>query len=404
MPKQQHGSPSVPLTEVSSGFEPIAVLCAGIPAQSATLYHAIRFSVGDPAALLTLRRIGGGTHRVLLIRDIELERARSTARADAFHAPAAFTPARGLSGNRETATAQAAAECLRRSGVRQVQIDRSTPSVYWHALVEAGIDVSCDLDSSVARRRTKDAQEIAWLRQCQADTEVAVRLACELVARSHAAADGTLMHGSEPLTSELVRRAIDACLLERGYQNPESIVAGGAMGSDCHAHGHGPLRTGEPVIIDIFPRQRQSMYHGDCTRTVVHGAVSPDIARMHAAVAAAKHAALVTVRAGVTGECVHAATARAIEAAGFLMGLPSSTDHWNDARMTHGTGHGIGLEVHEPPLLAHQGPPLVVGDVVTVEPGLYHPRIGGIRIEDMVVVTEDGFENLGSLPEGLNWK
>jgi len=394
----------VPPTEVATGFEPIAALCGGIPAQSATLYHEIRFSVGDPAVLLTLRRQSGGTHRVLLIRDIELDRARTNARADAFHSPADFTPVGGLSGNRETATAQSAAECLRRHGVRHVRIDRSTPSVFWHALVEAGLEVSCDLDTSIARRRAKDAQEIAWLAQCQSDTEAAVRLACELVARSQASADGTLMHSGEPLTSERVRSAIDAFLLARGYQNPESIVAGGPTASDCHAHGHGPLRTGEPVIVDIFPRQRQTMYHGDCTRTVVHGAVSAEIRRMHAAVAAAKRAALAAVRAGATGEQVHAATTGEISAAGFRMGLPAPNENWDDARMTHGTGHGIGLEVHEPPLLALQGPQLVVGDVVTVEPGLYHPRIGGIRIEDMVVVTQDGFENLGSLPEGLDWK
>lgn len=391
-------------TEVSSGFEPVAALCGGIPALSATLYHEIRFSVGDPAALLTLQRSSGETHRVLLIRDIELDRARSSARADAFHAPSDFAPVGGLSGNRETATAQAAAECLRRHGVRRVRIDRSTPSVFWHALVEAGLDVSCDLDTSVARRRAKDAQEIAWLAQCQSDTEAAVRLACELVARSQARADGTLMHAQEPLTSERVRSAIDAFLLARGYHNPESIVAGGPMASDCHAHGHGVLRTGEPVIIDIFPRQRHTLYHGDCTRTVVHGIVSAEVARMHAAVVAAKRSALTALRAGVTGEQVHAATTGEMNAAGFRMGLPAPSESWDDARMTHGTGHGIGLEVHEPPLLAAQGPPLVVGDVVTVEPGLYHPRIGGIRIEDMVVVTQDGFKNLGSLPEGLDWK
>jgi len=390
-------------TEVASGFEPVAALCGGIPAQSATLYHEIRFSVGDPAALITLQRTGGGTHRILLIRDIELDRARANARADTFHAPADFAPAGGLSGNRETATAQSAAECLRRHGVLRVWIDRSTPSVFWHALVQAGLEVSCDLEASVARRRAKDAQEIGWLARCQDDTEAAVRLACELIARSRASADGTLMHAGEPLTSERVRSAIDVFLLARGYQNPESIVAGGPAASDCHAHGHGPLRTGEPVIVDVFPRQRQTMYHGDCTRTVVHGTISAEIGRMHAAVVAAKRAALEAVRAGATGEQVHAATTREVIAAGFRMGLPAGSERWDDARMTHGTGHGIGLEVHEPPLLAAQGPALVVGDVVTIEPGLYHPRIGGIRIEDMVVVTQEGFKNLGSLPESLDW-
>ena len=86
------------------------------------------------------------------------------------------------------------------------------------------------------------------------------------------------------------------------------------------------------------------------------------------------------------------------------MGMPSSDETWAQARMTHGTGHGVGLEVHEPPLLAKKGPPLIIGDVVTVEPGLYQPGLGGVRVEDMLVVTADGCENLGTLPEGLDWR
>lgn len=384
------------------GVVEIAV-CAGIPATSAALHHQIRFPVGDPAALITVTS-QAKSRRILIVRDIELERARKHARADEFHCPADFTPTGGLSGDRETATAQSVAQCIRTLGASCVSLDRSTPSIYWHVLASEGIQVRCDIDAGVTTRRVKDAQEVAWLRQCQHDTEAAVRMACELIAMASTKMDGVLLRDGKPLTSERVREAIDVFLLRRGYQNPESIIAGGAQGADCHHHGSGELRTCEPIMVDVFPRSRKSLYNGDCTRTVVHGAVNAEIARMHTAVCAAKAAAIAAIRPGVTGEAVHATTSRVIREAGFGMGMPSCEETWVSAKMTHGTGHGVGLEVHEPPLLALKGPPLIVGDVVTVEPGLYQPAIGGIRVEDMVVVTASGCENLGSLPEGLDWR
>lgn len=383
---------------------PRVTVCAGIPAISASLHHRIRFPVGDPAALVTVVGVGGAApNRILIIRDIELDRARKNARADVFHSPADFAPASGLSGDRETATAQAVAECVRRTGATKVSIDRSTPAIYWHQLIAAGLEVSCDPLDGVAIRRSKDAQEIAWLRQCQADTEAAVRMACQTIAAAPLRDDGVLLSGGKPLTSQRVREAIDVFLLRRGYLNPEAIVAGGSMGSDCHEHGSGELRTCEPVMVDVFPRNRRTLYNGDCTRTVVHGAPPRELVRMHAAVVAAKAAAIAAIRPGVTGEAIHAETSRVIRDHGFAMGMPSSDETWAQARMTHGTGHGVGLEVHEPPLLAAKGPALVVGDVVTVEPGLYQPGLGGVRVEDMLVVTADGCENLGELPEGLDW-
>ncbi|MBM3966285.1 MAG: M24 family metallopeptidase [Planctomycetes bacterium] len=158
------------------------------------------------------------------------------------------------------------------------------------------------------------------------------------------------------------------------------------------------------MSVDSVPRDKKTLYNGDCTRTVVHGRIPNEVARMHAAVVASKAAATAAVRAGVTGEHVHEATIGAIVAAGYQMGLPSADAPDSFTSMTHGTGHGLGLEVHEPPLLAAGGPPLVVGDVVTIEPGLYCKAIGGVRVEDMVVVREDGCENLNALHEGLCWE
>jgi Xaa-Pro aminopeptidase len=377
---------------------------AGIPQTNSALYHRIRFSVGDPAAYLEVPSKAGGRRSVLILRDIEMVRARRKARADQVACPADFEPEGGLSGDRETATAQAAAECLRRAGATKVVADRTLPLIVAELVRQAGIGVECDLELGVVERRAKDEQEIAWIREAQSVTEGAVEMACRLIASADARGDGVLIQDGEPLTSERVRAAVDHWLLDRGYSNPSSIVAGGPAGSDCHDEGHGELRTGEPVLVDIFPRNRGTLYNGDCTRTVVHGAVPDDIRKMHAAVREAKAAATAAVRAGVTGEEVHRATTGAIVRLGYAVGLPSDESPDAYCAITHGTGHGLGLDVHEPPLLDLKGPTLVKGDVVTIEPGLYRRNLGGVRVEDVVTVTEDGCENLGSLHEGLDWK
>jgi Xaa-Pro aminopeptidase len=382
---------------------PTAILMAGAPAVNYTVYHRARFLVGDPTAFIEVRWPDGRAETLYIVRDIEMERARKQARADRIACPADFTPEKGLSGDRETATAQATAEALRRYGVEQVFADRSLPFIFVHHVREAGITLTCDLELGVRERRSKDQQEAQWMREAQQMTEGAMRMACELVAQAAVRSDGVLMQDGQPLTSERVRAAIDVWLLKRGYSNPESIVAGGPQGADCHDSGSGELRTEEPVIVDIFPRCRATRYNGDCTRTVVHGTVSAELARMHAAVVEAKAAAIAATRAGVTGESVHAVTMEKIREAGYEMGLPPENSGPDFCSMTHGTGHGIGLEVHEPPLLDRNGPPLVVGDCLTIEPGLYCRALGGIRVEDMVLVTQEGCENFNSLPEGLNW-
>lgn len=378
-------------------------MMAGIPTLNAGLYRRIRFLVGDPVVWMEMPTESGRFASTLILRDIEMQRAKSNSAADHVACPADFTPEGGLSGDRETATAQSAAEMLRRAGITKVVVDRSLPMIFAEMMRRASIAVECETEWGLIERRQKDAREIEMIHKAQQATEEVMKLACETVARSSADSSGQLISGGSVLTSERLRSMIDIWLLERGYSNPGAIVASGPIGADCHDHGHGPIRTGEPVIVDIFPRDKVTLYNGDCTRTVVHGTITAAVQAMHAAVVAAKAAATRAVRAGVTGHAVHEATSAAIIAAGYKMGLPPSDAPDSYTAMTHGTGHGLGLEVHEPPLLADGGPTLLVGDVVTIEPGLYCKAIGGIRVEDMVVVTEAGCTNLNALHEGLDW-
>lgn len=395
------------------GDQPLPTLRAGVPTILKSVYHTVRFAAHDPVIVIDLPResgAGGGyakPERVVILRDVELERAKANVRADSIHIYADFTPDGGLSADREMAAAQSAAECLRRRGVKRVVGDRTLSLLFVHHLREAGIEVECDPWSSVMARRAKSAEEVELLRKAQAVTEDAIRMACETIGQSKVRADGVLLDkaagGSTPLTSERVKSMIDVFLMERGFVNPGSIVAGGPIGGDCHHPGAGELRTAEPVIIDVFPCDSASFYNGDCTRMVVNGAIPPAVAEMHRAVVDAKAAAIVAIRAGTTGDAVHAAAVEVIRKRGYGIGFQAVTDPAGKGGMPHGTGHGIGLDLKEPPLLDRGGPELIVGDAVTVEPGLYKAGLGGLRIEDMVIVTRDGCENLNSLPEGMIW-
>jgi Xaa-Pro aminopeptidase len=380
------------------------LLMAGIPQLNSALYHRIRFLVGDPTAYIQLPQADGGVRSVLILRDIEMDRARRFARATEVACPRDFAPEGGLSGDRETATAQAAAECLRRAGVTQIVADRTLPLIFAEEARAAGIGVVCDASIGVTDRRRKDTDELQHIRDAQAANEQIIDRTCRMIARAETGRDGVLMHEGGPLTAERVRAIINHWFIDLGYVNPPSIIAGGPVGGDCHDLGHGPLRTGEPVIVDVFPRNGTTLYYGDCTRTVVHGDIPDVVARMHAAVCAAKRAGMAAARAGVTGEDVHRATIAVIEQHGYKTGLPPADAPDDYCSMPHGTGHGVGLECHEPPLLDFKGPELLEGELVTIEPGLYRRDLGGVRVEDIVLIHADCCETLNRLPEGLEWK
>ena len=380
-----------------------ALLLAGIPAGQKNLYHRIQFMVGDPVGWIQFPEQSEANGTLLICRDIEMDRAKKLSTAQKVACPADFTPDSGLSGDRETATAQAIAECLCRQNVTSIKSDRSLSLIYINALKERGINIEYNADMGVLERRAKSSIELDALQKAQEDTESVMIKACQLVSKGQARADGTLELEGIPLTSEVIRTRIDRWLLDIGYENPGSIVACGPDAADCHFFGAGPLRTETPIIIDIFPKNKTSQYNGDCTRTVVHGKVPLEIEKAYNTVVQAKLAGMQATKAGVTGESVHRATIGVIHAQGYETGLPKESSPTSRCAMVHGTGHGVGLEVHEPPLLDFKGPELMVGDVLTIEPGLYSQAWGGVRSEDMVAVEADGCKNFNKLPDTLSW-
>ena len=378
-----------------------ATVLAGVPAVNMTLFHRIRFSVGDSAFFAELP--DGQT--ILLVRDIEMDRATRLAQADRVGCASEFTPEGGLEGDRDTALAQAGAECLRQAGVSGVRADRTLPYIFAFHLQQAGITLNYDPEMGVRERRVKDEEELANLRAVQAVTEDAMQMACSLIARAAADADGVLQHEGMPLTSERVRQLISRFVLDHDCTTlHDSIVVTIPHVADCHHFGTGPLRKDLPVIVDIFPTHNHTHYCGDCTRTVVNGDPSDTIRDMHACVVKANQVGCEALRPGTTGEAVHEAVSGVIGSGGYKMGQPPADADEEFIGMRHGTGHGIGLDVHEPILLARGGEEILEREVFTVEPGLYSAKYGGVRVEDMVAVTAEGFENFNKLQSTLNWK
>ncbi len=374
----------------------MAKMLAGITVSNASLYKRIGVPLGDPAAWIEL-----DSRKIAIVRDLEMDRVRQKSDADEVTCPAEHEPSGGLSADRETATAQAAAELLRKANVSSVRADRTFPYIYAFHLQQAGIDIVYDESLGVLDRRAKSAREIDSLAAAQSVTEDVMKQMCEIVARSDADANGILHHDGEVLTSERIKSMAAIEFMKRGFSSGHgSIVATAPHVADCHHSGQGPLRTEVPIVIDLFPQDESTRYWGDCTRTVVHGEPSDTVKAMHAAVIAAKAAATALLKPGNLAGDIHQASEDVLLARGYPISRGTITDF---VSIQHGTGHGIGLDLHEPILLDQGGEAVLSGEVFTVEPGLYGRNDGGVRVEDMVVVTDGEPRNLNSIQDGLNW-
>jgi Xaa-Pro aminopeptidase len=233
------------------------------------------------------------------------------------------------------------------------------------------------------QREVKTAAEAAAIREGNRCSAAGIA-AAERVLRASRARRGRLVYQGGVLTSERLRAAVEVACIEAGSVPNSTIVAGGDQACDPHERGSGPLRPNELIIVDVFPRVSETGFFGDMTRTFLRGRASEAQRSIVAAVRAAQRAALRTVRAGVAGSEVH----RRVEATFAARGFKTRHLARGSVGFFHGTGHGVGLEIHEPPRMnATTHTPLKNGTVVTVEPGLYYPGVGGCRIEDVVQVT-----------------
>ena len=376
------------------------LLVISAPQHDAAAYHLSGFLAPDP--VICLRAAG---KRYLAVSSLEYGRAEKEAPVDeliSFEELGLLELAKELkSGPR--AFAATAANLVSRAGAEgaSIAVPPQFGVAYADELRARGLRVEPDGRLFAELRRVKTEAEISEIEVAQRAVEEVCGHAVGILEEAEVSGDGTLFWRGEPLTSEILRSEIDVELLRRGCSSDDgTIVAGGAQAADPHERGSGPLRAGEAIILDIFPRDQESRYYADMTRTFVKGEPGEGLQNMYDAVLEAQETALSLIRAGVNGRDVHDKVSDVLHERGYKTG---KHDQEPGRPLTegffHGTGHGVGLEVHEAPRVSTADEELESGDVVTVEPGLYQPGVGGVRIEDLVVVTDDGCRNLTRFPK-----
>jgi len=365
------------------------------------IYHTTKFLAPDP--IIALEDV---EELVVVTSSLEEGRARKESRATTIvnmnEYGAQDLSGRGISGAEFWATIMK--RLLDARGEQRVAVAPYFPLAEADRLRDMGIALVIAKDLG-ERRRTKRPDEIAAIEAAQRATEDAWREGVEAIRRSTRRADGTLELDGATFTAERLRAIVESALLERGYASDGAICAPGPQAADPHQIGTGPLHAGEAIVMDIFPQHKQNRYWADMTRTVSKGEPPAEIRKIYEIVKRAQDAGIKALRPGVTGREVHELVEDIIWQAGYDTLRPGQKKDPSDPTprgFIHGTGHGVGLEIHEAPGVTRSGvKPLVVGDVVTIEPGIYDPVIGGVRLEDMLVITESGARNFTQAPREL---
>jgi len=356
----------------------------------ADMLYATRIFIGDP--FIFLQQNG---KRTLVLSDLEIDRAKKNAKADEFVMFSQLE--REVQGKAKKAPPyeKVLAHFLTKRGVRRAKVPANFPLGFANEIKQKGIALETSEGLFWPAREKKTAEEIRLLERALRITETGMKRGMEILKASKPGAGKKLKWSGKTLTSEILRAEIDSAILRAGGVPTNTIAAGGDQACDPHERGFGPLQANSLIILDIFPRDAKTGYWGDMTRTVVRGRASEQQRKLWEAVKAGQALALKRIKAGVDGMSVHKAITELFDRRGF----PTEVRNGRRVGFFHGTGHGLGLEIHEYPRL--QKVTLKAGQCLTVEPGLYYPGIGGARIEDVVIVEKDGCRILSKFPKQL---
>jgi Xaa-Pro aminopeptidase len=360
---------------------------------NADMYYATGFLAPDRFVYLCKDNVG-----YLFVSQMEYERARKESKVNEVHSLEEYGYTDRLRDvkDADVALADTLAAVLSSFNVKKVRVPGDFPILLGDMLRARGLEVVPVQRLFEGERSIKSPDEVEKIRRAQAVNEKAMARAVGIIRRSKAR-NGVLYYGGKPLTSEFLQREIEMEFIENGYDTTGSIVAAGPRSADPHFAGEGAVKENEPIVIDIYPYGKKDRYFADMTRTVVKGKPSPEIQKMYDAVLEAQKLALGAIRAGVTGKQINDLVCEYFEEHGYGTTRTKSADGF-----IHSTGHGVGIDIHEQPSIGESGlEPLMPGQVVTVEPGLYKQGIGGVRIEDMVVVTDHGNVNLTKFPKKM---
>lgn len=355
------------------------------------LYYAVKFSVPDPFPYF---RISGKSS--ILMSDLELNRSQKQAKVDQVLSYSDFQLRAKKAGVEKPGVADVTAHYLKSRKVSKVLVPDNFNIGLADALRKRGIVVEAKPDPFFEERVYKTAEEVRMITASLRHTEAAIHKLEDLLRRSRISGRN-LVHRGTKVTSELLKKVLNVSMMENNCVGSHTIVASGDQGCDPHCEGTGPVWANQSLIVDVFPRSGDTFYYADITRTFVKGKASPALKRQYEAVKVAQEKGIRMVAPGVNGRDVHRTIQKDMESRGYFTEKRKGTM----VGFFHGTGHGLGLDVHEPPRVNSSDHVLKKGEVVTVEPGLYYPGVGAVRIEDLLVVTPGGHKNLTVYPKRL---
>ncbi len=356
----------------------------------ADMLYATRVFIGDPFIFLEQKG-----RRTIVLSDLEIDRAKKTARADEFVSLSELERTTPGKNGSAAQFGKVLLHFLTKRGVKRVAVPANFALGYARVLEEGGIKVDATAGLFWPEREAKTAEEIKQLELALRLTETGMKRGMEVLKASSSGAGRKLKWSGKTLTSEILRAEIDSAILRAGGTPTTTIVAGGVQACDPHERGSGSLCADSLIILDIFPRDPRTGYWGDMTRTVVRGRASEEQRRLWETVRAGQALALKRIKNGVNGKEIHDAITQFFTDRGF----PTEVRDGRRVGFFHGTGHGLGLEIHEYPRL--QKVTLKTGQCLTIEPGLYYPEIVGVRIDDVVIVEKEGGRILSRFPKQL---
>jgi Xaa-Pro aminopeptidase len=366
-----------------------AILIVAASERDANLYYATRFLAPDSFVFIQT-----ATQKILLMSDLEIDRAKQQATVDIVLSYSAFDKQLKDRGMTEPKGADIIKAALDEFGIRDLIVPTNFGVELADALRQRGFGLSTRKEPFYPERAIKSAEEAQAVLDTMRATEEAIGQAIEVI-RASDIHQGQLYYEGRVLTSEYIKKLINVKLMEHDCVAQHTIVACGDDACDPHNEGSGPFRAHQPIVMDVFPKSSKTGYYADITRTVVRGKPSDALRRVYDTVIQGQELGLRMVKAGASGKAIHTAINDLFEQAGYHTGVIGERVQG----FFHGTGHGVGLEIHEPPRISRIDDTLQPGHVVTVEPGLYYLGVGGVRIEDTVLVTDEGHENLTSFPK-----
>jgi Xaa-Pro aminopeptidase len=357
--------------------------------RSADILYATRFFAPDPFIFLE-----AAGHTSVVLSDLEIDRGRRTAQVDEIVAFSDIKSRIETKTSAEPTFEQVLIQFLREKKIRRARVPYDFSAGIAAVLLAAGIRLDPVAGFFWPQREHKTPAEVKAIGRALRITEAGLARGMEVLRATRIRARDLIWAGRK-LTSEILRAEIDSAILRAGGLPANTIVAGGLQACDPHERGSGPLRPHELIILDIFPRDAKSGYFGDMTRTIVRGRASDAQRRLWETVQEGQRMAFQAMKPGAPGHDVH----ESIKAFFAVRGYPTTRRAGRWVGFFHGTGHGLGLEIHEEPRFARTF--FSPGQVITVEPGLYWPGVGGCRIEDVALITEKSVRKLSRFPQEI---